>query len=150
MTILQAGSLETKSESMLSGPWAGGVPRSQARLSYAGHHSMTTYFIGRSPDPKKPRIVLDDQTVSGRHGCLSDLGDGTYTLEDSNSTNGTYIRDRGGWRRINSANVRGDDEIRLGRYVTTVADLLRRAETKPARFKLVRNPKDGGIETKGV
>lgn len=108
---------------------------------------MVAYLIGRSPDTKQPRIVVGDQTVSRSHCMISSLGDDLFELQDNNSTSGTFIRVKGGWRRVTTVHVQLSDEIRLGDYVTTVADLLRRAEEGPDRkaSKLERDPETGEI-----
>jgi pSer/pThr/pTyr-binding forkhead associated (FHA) protein len=107
-----------------------------------------TYLIGREPDPTRPRIVLEDRSVSRTHGSISTLGDGKYVIDDLKSANGTYVREKGGWRRIESANVRAEDEVRLGTYITTVNALLQRAVHTPARIKMERNPETGEIVKK--
>ncbi|HZH11715.1 MAG TPA: FHA domain-containing protein [Microvirga sp.] len=111
---------------------------------------MATYIIGREPDPDKPRIVIEDRTVSRKHGTLSASG-GAYILSDSNSTGGTFIREPGGWRRITSASVLPDDEIRLGMFVTTIQELLQRAVRTPTaltRQRVERDPETGEIVKK--
>jgi hypothetical protein len=88
---------------------------------------MVTYIIGRKPDPTSSRIVLDDESVSRTHAKLLASGTNRYLLEDLQSSNGTYVRDNGGWRRIQTAHVSAADEIRLGTFVMTVDELIARA-----------------------
>lgn len=104
-----------------------------------------TYLIGREPDPSQPRIVLGDKSVSRNHGTISPAGNGSYTLTDAGSANGTYVRERGGWRRIETAHVGHGDEVRLGMYVTTIAALLQGAIETPGRVRMERNPETGEI-----
>jgi pSer/pThr/pTyr-binding forkhead associated (FHA) protein len=107
-----------------------------------------SYVIGREPDPGRPRIVLEDKSISRNHGLISGVGDGRYVLEDMNSANGTYIRERGGWRRVERVTVGINDEVRLGMYVTSVSALLQRAVHTPGRTRLERNPETGEIVRK--
>lgn len=111
-------------------------------------HNAFAYLIGREPDPTQPRIVIEDKTVSRTHGSISVLGHGKYIIEDLTSANGTYVREKGGWRRVERANVGGEDEIRLGSYITTVRALLERAVHSAERVKIERNPETGEIVKK--
>lgn len=45
--------------------------------------------IGR--DPERSDVVLEDEQVSGRHALLQRSPRGNYVLEDSGSTNGTFV-----------------------------------------------------------
>ncbi len=118
---------------------------------------MTSYFVGRSPNADRNRIVISDLTVSGRHCTLTALEGGTCEIVDNNSTNGTFVRVKGSWQRISKAKVRDHDEVRLGAYITTVADLMRQAEPQPpttatlptpARTRFERDPETGEIVIK--
>jgi pSer/pThr/pTyr-binding forkhead associated (FHA) protein len=101
---------------------------------------MQTYNVGRQPDPSQPRIVISgDKTVSQSHCRISSLGNGYFNLEDSRSTNGTFVREPGGWRRIERIQLRPDDQIRLGNHVTTIAELLKSAVDTCAPMKFVRS-----------
>jgi hypothetical protein len=64
--------------------------------------------IGRSPDCG---IFLDDVTVSRRHAVLSER-DGTFTIEDQGSLNGTFLNRK----RIESAELENGDELQIGKY----------------------------------
>jgi predicted component of type VI protein secretion system len=108
---------------------------------------MADYLVGRNPGSSGARIVVSgDSTVSSRHCRISPLGDGAYKLDDTESTNGTFIKEQGGWRRVTSAKVRAEDQIRLGKYVTTVANLLVNAVDTKTKLRLSRNPRTGEIE----
>jgi hypothetical protein len=106
---------------------------------------VVDYVIGREPDPSQPRIILEDKSVSRTHGKLSVLGNGQFMLEDLRSQNGTYVREKGGWRRIDRAQVRDSDEVRLGLFGTTISELLSRAIYAPGRVRMERNPETGEI-----
>jgi hypothetical protein len=64
-------------------------------------------LLGRSRDCEG---VLTDATVSRRHAVLT-YTDGTWSLHDLNSTNGTYVN---GWRVIDDVEVRPGDEVSFG------------------------------------
>ena len=115
---------------------------------------MARYSFGRNPDSSQQRIVIDDdsdRTVSRQHGTISPVGGSRYKLTDSDSAGGTFIREKGGWRRISTAEVGADDEIRLGKYVTSVRHLLNRVakQSKPDEddvdMKVERDPDTGEI-----
>ena len=108
---------------------------------------MVEYIVGRKPDQRHPHVIINgDRTVSANHCKLTPLGGDVFKLEDNTSTNGTYIKEEGGWRRISSAHVKGSDRIRLGTYATTVSELLHNANEVKGRVKLTRNPNTGEIE----
>ena len=67
--------------------------------------------IGRSPDCD---IFLDDVTVSRNHAVLLEE-DGTYTVEDQGSLNGTFVNRS----RIDRATLTNGDEVQVGKYRMT-------------------------------
>ena len=77
---------------------------------------MTTYCVGRNPHGHDGLIVLSDLTVSARHCTLTPCGNGFFEIADNNSTNGTFVRDKGVWRQISKAKVSERDEVRLELY----------------------------------
>ena len=110
---------------------------------------MATFVIGRAPPTDKPRIVLDDRTVSRTHGAIA-VTAGRCILSDADSTSGTFVRQEGEWRRISTAVVEMEDRVRFGAYVITVGDLLKRA-TEPVPEgprRIERNPETGEIVKK--
>jgi pSer/pThr/pTyr-binding forkhead associated (FHA) protein len=66
-------------------------------------------LIGRSPECD---IFLDDVTVSRKHAVLVMQGDGTLTIEDQGSLNGTFVNRA----RIESARLEDGDELQIGKY----------------------------------
>lgn len=69
--------------------------------------------IGRHPESD---IFLNDVTVS-RHHCRFLVSDDSITVEDSGSTNGTYVNDQ----RIDTAMLSPGDEVLVGRFHFVVA-----------------------------
>lgn len=69
--------------------------------------------VGRHPDSD---IFLNDVTVS-RHHCRFVTSGDELTVEDSGSTNGTYVNDE----RVDSANLAAGDEVLIGRFHFVIA-----------------------------
>ncbi len=75
-------------------------------MTFVLNPGMTT--VGRHPESD---IFLDDVTVS-RHHCRFVIDDGNLSVEDSGSTNGTYVNDA----RVDSSNLSAGDEVLVGRF----------------------------------
>jgi len=73
--------------------------------------SKAEIVIGRAPSVD---IVISQSSVSGRHALLT-RQEGRFTIEDLNSTNGTFIN---GERLMGRKIVDSGDEIRLGQSIT--------------------------------
>jgi pSer/pThr/pTyr-binding forkhead associated (FHA) protein len=69
--------------------------------------------VGRHPESD---IFLDDVTVSRQH-CRFVLTDDALVVEDSGSTNGTYVNDQ----RVDRAELHAGDEVLVGRFHFLVA-----------------------------
>lgn len=69
--------------------------------------------VGRHPESD---IFLNDVTVS-RHHCRFVAKGETLAVEDSGSTNGTYVNDE----RVDSADLSAGDEVLIGRFHFVVA-----------------------------
>ena len=69
--------------------------------------------VGRHPESD---IFLNDVTVSRQH-CRFVVDDGGLTVEDSGSTNGTYVNDA----RVDQATLKAGDEVLVGRFHFVVA-----------------------------
>jgi len=67
--------------------------------------------IGRSPQAV---VFLDDVTVSRTHAILTRDNAG-YSIEDSDSLNGTYVNRR----RVEKATLENGDEVQIGKYRLT-------------------------------
>jgi pSer/pThr/pTyr-binding forkhead associated (FHA) protein len=69
--------------------------------------------VGRHPESD---IFLNDVTVS-RHHCRFVTSGDELMVEDSGSTNGTYVNDE----RVDSARLSAGDEVLIGRFHFVVA-----------------------------
>ena len=69
--------------------------------------------VGRHPESD---IFLNDVTVS-RHHCRFVLTSEEMRVEDSGSTNGTYVNDE----RVDQAQLNAGDEVMVGRFHFVVA-----------------------------
>ena len=83
----------------------------RAGMTFILANGVTT--VGRHPESD---IFLDDVTVS-RHHCRQSAAGDEQTIEDSGSTNGTYVNDD----RIDSAKLEPGDEVLIGRFHLIVA-----------------------------
>lgn len=94
-------------------------------------------IIGREGNQPFP---ITQDGVSGRHASLTIRADGTWILEDLNSTNGTYIRNKDFvFERVGRKVIEKDTIIRLGSD-----DTIRSLQFMAVR--LVANPKDFSFE----
>jgi pSer/pThr/pTyr-binding forkhead associated (FHA) protein len=69
--------------------------------------------VGRHPESD---IFLNDVTVS-RHHCRFVLDESQLVVEDSGSTNGTYVNDE----RVDRSDLAPGDEVLIGRFHFVVA-----------------------------
>jgi pSer/pThr/pTyr-binding forkhead associated (FHA) protein len=81
--------------------------------------------IGRSNSGENVDVPLADATTSSRHAALTiDPGAGPLVLEDTGSTNGTFVNDEhlgfNGRREL-----RDGDRVRFGGYSAIVKVILR-------------------------
>ncbi len=80
-------------------------------MSFVLREGNTT--VGRHPESD---IFHNDVTVS-RHHCRFVTNSDVLTVEDSGSTNGTYVNDE----RVDSAILSAGDEVLVGRFHFVVA-----------------------------
>jgi pSer/pThr/pTyr-binding forkhead associated (FHA) protein len=83
----------------------------RAGLTFVLGEGNTT--VGRHPESD---IFLNDVTVS-RHHCRFQVNGDDLSVEDSGSTNGTYVNDA----RVDSAQLTPGDEVLVGRFHFVVA-----------------------------
>lgn len=75
-------------------------------------------------------MPINDPFVSGRHCSITDNGDGTFTLEDLGSTNGTFVNGV----QIIKTTVKPETVIQLGpNYRLPVKNLLPKLPPPPAQ-----------------
>ncbi len=76
--------------------------------------------VGRSSSGDQVDVPLADATISSRHALIVvDGTNGTVTVEDTGSTNGTYVNEEHlgfNWRR----ELRDGDRVRFGGFTTIV------------------------------
>ncbi|MEE9179180.1 MAG: FHA domain-containing protein [Acidimicrobiia bacterium] len=80
-------------------------------MTYMLRNGNTT--VGRHPESD---IFLNDVTVS-RHHCRLLVTSEEISIEDSGSTNGTYVNDE----RVDQAQLSAGDEVMVGRFHFVVA-----------------------------
>jgi len=79
-------------------------------------------FIGRNPDSD---IRIDNLGVSGRHARIFEQND-RYTIEDLESTNGTFVNEK----RIRRAVLEVNSEVLIGKHRL----IIQEADSKPERI----------------
>lgn len=80
--------------------------------------------IGRKMDND---VVIDNLAVSGHHARVVEES-GTHFIEDTGSTNGTYLNDV----RITKQRLQAGDQIRVGKHILVYEDETATAKTRPA------------------
>ncbi|MGU3480152.1 FHA domain-containing protein [Methylobacterium sp. D48H] len=101
--------------------------------------------VGRDPDLTKPYVKLLDQSISRVHATISHLPNDRLIVEDLDSSNGTYLRSKGIWKKFQQRIVDVSEEIRFGRYTILLSDLLQQVQIPAGRVKFRRNPETGEI-----
>ncbi len=104
--------------------------------------------IGRKMDND---VVIDNLAVSGHHARVVEEN-GTYFVEDTGSTNGTFVNDA----KIQKQRLKSGDQIRVGKHVLIYEDETATAKPKPAspivldgdKTVLAPPPSDMKIDTK--
>ena len=79
------------------------------------------YQVGRS---SAADIQISDSSVSRIHAELIVTRDGSYYLTDCGSGGGSFIARDGEWARVQQQYIGATDNILLGRYQTTVQQLV--------------------------
>ena len=82
---------------------------------------FSTYRIGRGEGVD---IRIDDATVSRLHAELVVTVQGSYYLTDCDSSGGSYVARDGEWKPIKQEFIAPMEVILLGRYQTTVQQLM--------------------------
>jgi pSer/pThr/pTyr-binding forkhead associated (FHA) protein len=116
----------------ISGPHAGRV--------IAVHGLLT---VGRAPPCE---LLLDDRKVSRRHATLL-LLNGTLTIRDHSSLNGTWVNDS---RIVDPVALRGGDRIRIGRSEFLVSESDQADDLLPDDDAYADTPSEAPTELVGV
>ena len=82
-------------------------------------------FIGRNPNSD---IVIDNLGVSDRHARIVEQG-GCYTIEDLDSTNGTFVNGKG----ISSAVLEKSSEIIIGKHSLIIEEVRTKGPVQPTK-----------------
>ena len=82
---------------------------------------FSVYFIGRGSDV---HVRLDDSSVSRIHAELVITQKTEFFLTDRASSGGTFVARDGAWRPITQEFVTLSDTILLGRYQTSVKEIV--------------------------
>jgi DNA-binding winged helix-turn-helix (wHTH) protein len=114
-------------------PAPGRPPGPGCRVTWAGRSwdlAEGENVLGRGPEAA---VTVDDETVSRRHALVRVAADGTATLEDLGSKNGTFLRGR-----LLTARTPLEDgeEFVLGEVALQFRSLRGAASTRSARRKL--------------
>jgi pSer/pThr/pTyr-binding forkhead associated (FHA) protein len=91
-------------------------------------------------------LRFDDDTVSRRHAAIQATTDGRLRLIDLASSNGTWLRGTGGWRRLVDEAVEPGATIRFGEREVVLRDALG-ALALPAVFVTRGGPLSAGDGT---
>jgi hypothetical protein len=78
----------------------------------AGSSYLLDTVVTRAGRHPESEIFLDDITVSRRHAELLRADDGSYTVRDAGSLNGTYVNRQ----RVDEAPLHNGDEVQIGKY----------------------------------
>jgi len=127
--------------------------------------SIEVLVAGRASSQSQADIQLpaSEDTVGRRHAEITIGASGDCYIVDLGSSNGSFVGDKGKWKKIQQAAVSSNTPIRLGSYETTISELLRfRRQASPpplpvpaprppqqpaqANRKPRRNPATGEIE----
>lgn len=80
--------------------------------------------IGRKMDND---VVIDNLAVSGHHSRVVEEN-GTYFIEDTGSTNGTFVNET----KISKQRLQPGDQVRVGKHILVFEDESATARPKPA------------------
>jgi pSer/pThr/pTyr-binding forkhead associated (FHA) protein len=89
--------------------------------------SIQVLSVGRKNTSEKPDISIPENELTvGRKHIEITLGEsGKIFITDLNSSNGTFIKESGSWKRIAHSYVTRNSEIRIGDFETTINNLIR-------------------------
>lgn len=102
---------------------------------------MKVITIGRGYDND---VVINDTKISKNHVQLVQHDNGSYSVIDLNSTNGTYINDK---RVTGEVSVHPDDVITIGETRMVVKSVFAKGAGVEATVSITPKPKDSPMET---
>jgi pSer/pThr/pTyr-binding forkhead associated (FHA) protein len=105
------GGEETITDTLVEVPHGSGV-LVVTRGSNSGSRFLLADTVIRAGRHPESDIFLDDITVSRRHVEITPGEDGTYTLRDVGSLNGTYVNRE----RIEEVLLKPGDEVQIGKF----------------------------------
>jgi len=83
---------------------------------------MDEYRVGRS---RECDVRLEDESISREHAVIAVRGNNSFEITDNGSMHGTFIDRGGAWVEVSEPMVvSGDIAIMLGRFQTTIGQLL--------------------------
>jgi len=85
-------------------------------------------IIGRS---RSCDIRIQDESVSRNHAVLTRYDDGSWTIADASSHNGTFVNDE----PVEICPVEPEDEIRIGKFSLYLRPISREQEAKQAKLR---------------
>ena len=94
------------------------------------------YFIGRS---READVVVKDQQASRRHAAIEATPDGTWTIADQDSSNGTYVNRQ----RTKTRVLRDGDLVQIGK--TTFEVHIAGAPAEPEPEPKPKPPQEGTL-----
>jgi hypothetical protein len=80
-------------------------------MYHSGVEKHEAKTIGRSADCS---LVLDERSVSRRHASVQPTDEGYLAVQDSGSSNGTWLHRNGRWIRVRRVVLGTQDRIRFG------------------------------------
>ncbi len=88
--------------------------------------SIVVLVVGRASSQSRADIQIpaSEDTVGRRHAEITIGTNGECYIVDLGSSNGTFVNDKGKWKKIQQAAVSSNSPIRLGSFETTISELL--------------------------
>jgi pSer/pThr/pTyr-binding forkhead associated (FHA) protein len=80
-------------------------------MYHSGVNNHEAKTVGRSPGCS---VVLDDRSVSRRHATVQTTEEGYLAVQDTDSSNGTWLHRNGRWIRVRRVILGAGDRVRFG------------------------------------
>lgn len=85
------------------------------------------YTIGRS---KTSSLIIQAESISRIHAYLEENDDGTLTLIDNETKNGTFVSVDGEYQQVNKKKVDLTSKVKFGKVPLTIEDVLSAIQAK--------------------